>query len=343
MSKNLLKILDNAVEEKKLNDEQLLYLLELENADELNILYKTANFLRHKHLGNSCCVHGILEFSNYCKRNCFYCGISNHNASIERYRMTKEEILKNAEKAVNELSFQTLVLQCGEDSGFDIDSLVDLIKEIKSRLQVLIFISVGEIGLKELELLYEAGARGLLMRFETSNSSLYQKLHPNYSLQNRISHIEKAYKLGYLVITGSLIGLPDQTDLDLLNDIKLAKSLNAEMYSFGPFIPHPFTPLKNFNSPKVTKILKVLALTRILDPQNAKILVTSAFETIEPEARKLGLMAGANSIMLNATPKEYKKHYQIYPGRVYNDIDIKEQIDGTISMLRSLGRSPTDL
>ena len=181
------------------------------------------------------------------------------------------------------------------------------------------------------------------MRFESSNPEIYRRLHPGRELVSRIDHLKEAYKLGYLIITGGLIGLPDQTPEDLLQDILLARELHAEMYSFGPFLPHPSTPLAKTAKPQTKEILKVLAVARLADPVNAKILVTTGFETLDAKARELGLMAGANSVMLNVTPEEFSKNYSIYPNRAHSNEGIQEQIETTLSLLRSIGRAPTDL
>jgi biotin synthase len=343
ISKDVSRILDRAAEGLKVKEKDLLKLLDLENKDELELLYKTANFIRQKHLKNSCCVHGIIEFSNYCTQACHYCGISSLNKKISRYRMTKEEIIDTARTAIEKYGFQALVLQGGEDPHYSIDDLCGIVREIKKRFSVLIFVSFGETGTDGLKKLYDAGARGLLMRFETSDPELYRKIHPGRELETRIEHLEKAFKLGYLIITGGLIGLPGQTKESILKDIFLAKKLNTEMYTFGPFIPHPKTPMGSVSAPLTDGILKALAVARIVDPENAKIVVTTGFETLDKQARQLGLMAGANSVMLNVTPEAYRKHYSIYPNRAHMDEHIQKQIDDTIKILRDLGRAPTDL
>lgn len=342
-SKNLLRILDKVLEEKSLSQKDALFLLNLEERKERELLYKTANFLRRKYLGNSCCVHGIIEFSNFCSRNCNYCGISLHNRTLKRYRMSDEEIIKIATQAIDKYGFQALVLQSGEDPRFPAERLAELIKEIKRQRPVLIFVSCGEIGEKGLELLYQAGARGILMRFETSNPALYEKLHPGYSLKKRLQHLKIAYQIGYLIITGALIGLPGQTDEDILNDISLTCELHAEMCSFGPFLPHPETPLGDSQPPSKTRVLNALALTRILTSRNSKILVTTSFETLDPSARENGLMAGANSLMLNVTPPYFRERYSIYPHRAHEKESLEEQIKQTLQLLNKLGRAPTDL
>jgi len=341
--KDILRILDKALEEKKLSRANLLKLLTLKAPRERELLYKVANFLRRKYLSNSCCVHGIIEFSSYCWRNCAYCGISTHNQNLKRYRMSETEILENVTLAVEKHGFQALVLQSGEDTGFSPKQLAELIREIKKRHQLLIFVSCGEVGPEGLETLYEAGARGILLRFETANPLLYRSLHPGSYLNSRIEHLKRAYETGYLVITGSLVGLPGQTPEDILDDIFLARDLHTEMYSFGPFIPHPETPLSTFPQADSITILNTLAVLRIVDPRNAKILVTSSFETIDPQAKEKGLMAGANSVMLNVTPGEYQKSYSIYPNRANEDIALEEQIRRTLDLLYRIGRAPTDL
>lgn len=322
---------------------ELLRLLRLESVPDLDLLFKTANFLRQKHLGNSCCVHGVLEISNVCGEGCGYCGLSRHNRSLVRERLGPEAVVKAAVDAVARFGFKALVLQGGEDPGLPVDALCRLVAEIKRRVPVLIFISFGEVGPKGLERLYAAGARGLLMRFETGDPRLYARLHPGNDLRTRLEHLEAAVRLGYLLITGGLIGLPGQTDESLVQDLFLARSLHAEMYSFGPFLPHPGTPLAGSLAPDPLQVRKVLALARLVDPENAKLLVTTAFETLDPEARRLGLMSGANSVMLNITPESFRPSYDLYPRRAHDAESLPEQIEETLALLRSLGRAPTDL
>jgi biotin synthase len=343
VSKDFLKILDKASQGRKLSREELLILIKEKSKPVLELLFKTANFLRQKHHKNSCCVHGIIEISNYCRCNCEYCGIAKGNKNITRYRLTPEQILQAARQAIQVHGFKALVLQSGEDSGYSVEELAEIIRKIKVNWPALIFISFGEVGLDNLKILYDAGARGLLLRFETSNPVLYKQVTAGKDLTNRIAHLKKAYALGYLVITGGLIGLPQQSDEDLLNDILLTKELHAEMYSFGPFIMHPQTPLAKYLSPEVETVLKVMAISRIMDAANAKILVTTALETLNPDARREALLSGANSVMLNVTPLEYRPLYSIYPARAHESESIQAQIDQTIALLRSLGRSPTDL
>lgn len=343
VSKEFLRILDKAAEGKKLLKDELLVLIKEKNKPALELLFKTANFLRQKHHKNSCCVHGIIEISNNCGCNCGYCGIAKGNKNITRYRLTVDQILEAARQAIQEHGFKALVLQSGQDSGYNIEELAGIIRKIKNNWPALIFISFGEVGLDNLKILYDAGARGLLLRFETSNPKLYKQVTAGKDLSSRIAHLKKAYALGYLIITGGLIGLPGQSEEDLLNDILLTKELHAEMYSFGPFITHPQTPLAGYPSSEVEAVLKVIAIARIIDAANAKILVTTALETLNPDVRREALLSGANSVMLNVTPLEYRPFYNIYPARAHEKESIEVQINDTIGLLMSLGRSPTDL
>lgn len=341
--KQLHRILNKASENSPLSDSQYQSLLSLKTTADQTLFFKTANFLRQKYQENSCCVHGIIEISNHCQRNCLYCGIRAGNTDLKRYRMNLDEILEAARQAIEIYGFRSLVLQSGEDSAYSINDLCTIVKKIISRWPVLIFISFGEIGVDGLEALYHAGARGILMRFETANPKLYEQIRPGCLFETRIRHLKKAFELNYLIITGSIVGLPNQTPNDILNDIKLAKELHAEMISIGPLIPHPQTPFADYPVCKETDILKVLAAARLMDPEQAKILVTTSFETLSPTARQKGLLAGANSVMLNVTPIQYRSLYSIYPNRAHEQESIQEQIDDTIGLLQLLGRAPTDL
>lgn len=334
------KILSNA--EQGLENEEALRLLKLSNKNEMDLLFKTANKLRQKRLKNSCCIHGIIEFSNYCRNNCFYCGIRCENKQLQRYRMTVEEIVVLADYSVNKLGFKALVLQSGEDMWYTTEKLVEIIKRIKEKCGVLLFMSVGTRSFECYTAMHEAGARGVLLRFETSNPKLYEKIHfgPKSDFKYRIALLKHIKKLGYIIATGALIGLPGQTETDLLNDILLAKSLEADMYSFGPFIPHPKTPFSGAEIVDINIVLKVLSVARLLNP-DAKLLVTTALETLDVDGRRLGLLSGANSLMINITPLEYKNLYEIYPNRAGSDVETA--VKNTLNLLYSLGRAPTDL
>ncbi len=317
--------------------------LDLRLTHEPKTLYQIANSTRRKYLGNSCCVHGIIEFSNWCRNNCLYCGIRKDNTQVKRYRMSMEEIIEQVRYAVLELNFKALVLQSGEDLWYDENVLVPLVKKIMEEVPILLILSIGEREIGLYEKLYQAGARAVLLRFETSNPSLYERYRPDHRLDDRLTLIRQLHNFGYLIFTGFLIGLPDQTEQDILNDIELTGSLNTEMFSFGPFIPHPDTPLKDTPKPTMEMVLTTIARTRIMY-QESKILVTTALETLDKEnGAKSGLLSGGNSLMINLTPNKYRKLYEIYPKKADVDEDIKDVIQKNLNLLSSLGRAPTDL
>ncbi len=338
-NENLLGILQKVNLKKELNRGELLYLLKLRNKSDLKILYQTANNIRQKEHDNACCVHGIIEFSNHCRNDCFYCGIRD-SGNIDRYRMSVEEIVNAAKHAVNKLGFKAIVLQSGEDLWYDDKKLVEIIKQIR-KLDILIFLSIGVRDIKTYKRCYDAGARAALLRFETSNKNIFKKLRPKTDFEERLGLIKDLKKMGYLVATGFLIGLPEETEEDILNNIILTKDLKADMYSFGPLIPAADTPLKNQKNVDKNVILKTIAISRFVD-RNAKILVTTALETLDKHAKKQGLLSGANSLMVNVTPAKYKKEYVIYPRPCKDEIttkDIKEITD----FLYSIGRAPMDI
>lgn len=339
-------------------------------------IYERANAVRQKHQGNSCCVHGILEFSNYCKNNCLYCGIRKDNQSVTRYRMTQEEILESVGYAVNKLGFKALVLQSGEDPYYDEDKLESIVREIRARYPVLIFVSIGERPISTYLKMYQAGARGALIRFETANPDIYAGVKPGSDPAQRIKLIKDVGELGYLIITGFLVGLPGEMNQDIIRNIKLtgeltmpaqvsyqrpmairwpgdafsnkadpivAASAKEGMFSFGPFIAHPRTPLAETPSPKLSRMLNTIAHARLMYPE-ARILVTTALETLDTQnGAREGLMAGANSLMINITPIRYRRLYEIYPDRAGADDDIPARIDSVLKLLYSLGRAPTDI
>ena len=235
VKKNTLAILQKINFRQKLSRTDLRKLLKLKNYSELKLLYQTANNVRLRENDNACCVHGIIEFSNHCRNNCLYCGIRRAR-KIKRYRMSVDEIIRTAKFAVHGLGFKALVLQSGEDYWYDDKKLLAVVSAIR-KLNILIFLSIGMRSKKLYQKLYTAGARAALMRFETANRVLFKKMRPLTSFGERIEMIKFLKKTGYLVATGFLIGLPDETVEDKMNNIRRAVALKPDMYSVGPFIP----------------------------------------------------------------------------------------------------------
>jgi len=330
--------------------------IDMRLAEKGGSLRKRANFVRREATGNSACVHGIIEFSNYCRNDCHYCGLRVSNKSVERYRMSEEEIVEAAGYAIENLGFRALVLQSGEDTYYDGEKLSAIVSAIMRKHPVLIVVSIGEMDYEVYEKLYAAGARGALLRFETSNGDLYKKYRPGHTLDERLGLIRRLKNDGWIIMSGFILGLPGATLSDIASDIKLSYSLGVEMLSFGPLVPHPDTPLASATPPSFDETLDTIARARLMYP-DMRILVTTAAETIgraelsdDVEPIKAALGSGANSVMINLTPRKYSRLYSIYPGRdsdtetiADEHIFFENKIRKVVSVLRSLGRAPTDL
>ncbi len=292
-------------------------------------LFKKADEVRRENVGDEVHLRGLIEFSNICKRQCKYCGLRCENRAIERYRILKDEILVYVQNALK-LGYKTIVLQSGEDDFYDSDKVCEIIREIKN-FDVALTLSIGEKTYDEYKAYKEAGADRYLLRIETTDKNLYEKMHANASFENRVQCLYDLKMLGFEVGTGCLVGLPAQTIDSLADDILFFKELDADMIGIGPFIPHNQTPLKDAPSGDFWLALKVMALTRLILP-TINIPATTAMETIYSNGRTIALQSGANVIMPNVTPDEQKAKYEIYPNKVgiYHDME---------PYLKSIGRT----
>ena len=321
------KVLGNA-QIKNLTREEIIYLLNV-NGWEKEALFSEADAVRKENLKDFICLHAIIEFSNHCANNCFYCGLQRENKDIKRYRMSVPEIIKVADEAVNKIGYKMLVLQSGVDKWYTDRMLVDLVKKIKAKCRCFIFMSVGERSVGCYKKMKEAGANGVLFRFETSNPKLYKKLHPEDTLkggfEKRVKLLKEMKKMGYYISSGPIIGLPGQTIEDLAGDVSAMKKLGVGMASMGPFIPCDNTPLAGKPHGDVDLALKMIAVSRLVMPKS-RIPVTTALETLDPEsARKRGLQGGGNSLMFNLTPAKYRSKYKIYPNKFHGrDKDLED-------------------
>lgn len=327
LSPKFKEIIQNA-QIRDLKKEELVYLLGVKGI-EMEALLSEADATRKENIKDFICLHGIIEFSNYCQNNCTYCGLRSDNKSIKRYRMNIDEIVKVALDAVNNIGYKMLVLQSGLDNFYTDEMLVEIIKKIKKGSKCFIFVSVGERSVDCYKKMRKAGASGVLFRFETSNPKLYNSLHPKSTLkgglQNRLDLLRELKKIGYYISSGPIIGLPGQTLKDLANDILLMKKLNIGMVSMGPFVPCDSTPLADKPHGDINLSLKMIAVSRLI-MKESRIPVTTALETLDPKnARKKGLTSGANSLMFNLTPEKYREKYKIYPNKFHGrDKDLED-------------------
>lgn len=315
---------DKGQPEHDLTKGEIEYLFGLKGENNLLTLFAEANTLRKDKIDDFVCIHGIIEFSNYCRNNCLYCGIRKDNKNIQHYRINQKNIVKIAKKAVEKEGYKLLVLQSGEDMHYSDDDLIKIIENIKKEAKVFIFLSVGNRSREFYKNAFRAGATGTLFRFETSNEALYKKMHPGEKFEDRLELVKYQKKLGYYIASGSLVGLPGQTISDIADDLLLTKKLGIPMISSGPFIPTLGTPLsqkgakrepkgeKQLLNARIELFLKYIAIARFMMPE-VKIPVTTALETLDPKnGRHRGLLAGANALMFNLTPEEYAGKYNIY-------------------------------
>lgn len=305
------EILSKAKTTHNLSKKDLVQILSDESINEY--LFKTADEIREKYVGNEVHLRGLIEFSNICKCNCKYCGLRKDNSKLERYRLSIEEAYDFAKKAKS-YEYKTVVLQSGEDSYYSGEKLVKLLQDIK-KLDLAITLSIGERSFEEYEAFKKAGADRYLIRIETTDKELYKKMHPNMSFENRVRCLKDLKTLGYEVGTGCLVGLPEQTIDSLANDILFFKEIDADMIGIGPFIPNQNTPLKDAKGGTFEMALKVMALTRILLP-TINIPATTAMETLNPNGRLIALKSGANVVMPNVTEGDYRRKYEIYPNKI---------------------------
>lgn len=300
-------------------------------------LFAAADRVRREFVGDEVYLRALIEFSNYCKNDCLYCGIRRSNPNADRYRLTPEKIIETARNAAG-LGYKTVVLQSGEDLWFDTDKLCHIIREIK-KLDVAVTLSIGEKTREEYAAYRLAGADRYLLRIETTDKALYEKLDPGMSWDNRARCLYDLKELGYEVGSGSLVGLPGQTLESLADDLLFFKNLPVDMAGIGPFIPHPQTPLAAETAQGHFELsLKMMAVMRLLLP-DINIPATTAMETLHPRGRLLALECGANVVMPNATEGKARVKYELYPNKICTG-DSPEQCRACIQhKIESIGRT----
>jgi biotin synthase len=314
-----------------MNKHEILAWLKTEDEKKLEELWKMADDVRSRNVGDEVHLRGLIEFSNVCARECGYCGLRAGNTDVERYRMPDDEIVACAHEALS-FGYGTVVLQSGEDPGINKEWMSNLIRRIKAETGLAVTLSVGERDDDEYLAWKEAGADRYLLRFETSNPRLYDLIHPPLPGRNsdRIAILRRLGEIGYEVGSGVMIGIPGQTYEDLASDIELFRTLDLDMIGVGPYIPHHATPLGNAgeavpapageqvpNTEAMT--YKVIALTRLMRPMS-NIPSTTALATLNTATgRELGLSRGANIVMPNMTPRKYRAMYEIYPSKACID------------------------
>lgn len=296
-----------------------------------------AGKVRQEIYGNRIFIRGLIEFTNYCKNDCYYCGIRKSNQKAVRYRLTEEEILSCCKEGY-ELGFRTFVLQGGEDGFFTEEKLVRLIQKIrKGYPDCAITLSVGEKTKDEYQRLREAGADRYLLRHETADSDHYRLLHPQrLSLACRKECLFALKSLGFQTGAGFMVGSPGQTPETLAEDFLFLKELNPEMVGIGPFIAHKDTPFGDRQNGSMEDTLFYLALIRLLLP-NSLLPATTALGTIHPKGRELGILSGANVVMPNLSPPSVRKKYMLYNGKLSDGDEAAECVDHLKKRMEAIG------
>lgn len=316
-----------------LDKSAIIELLTTAPADEL---YRRADDVRREAVGDAVHLRGLIEFSNICRNDCLYCGIRRGNRQVQRYRMTDEELVETAKRAAA-LGFQTIVLQSGEDMHFDQARMCHIIEQIK-RLNVALTLSVGERDYEDYKAFRDAGADRYLMRIETTDRDLYHRLNPGMSWERRHECLLMIRELGYELGSGIMVGLPGQTVESIADDLLYLKDIGIDMAGIGPFIPHPETPLAGEAGGTLEQALRTMAIMRILMP-DINIPATTAMESLHPQGRIMALQAGANVVMPNVTEGEYRRLYELYPGKICVN-DTPAHCRSCIGLkIRSIGRT----
>ena len=296
--------------------EQLEYLLITENKDCLEMLREEAVQTAQKIYGNQVFIRGLIEFTNYCKNDCYYCGIRRSNHCADRYRLTKEEILSCTDTGY-ELGFRTFVLQGGEDPYFTDARICDLVSVIKEKYpDCAVTLSIGEKSRESYKRYFDAGADRYLLRHETANGAHYRRLHPDeLSLEHRKQCLWDLKEIGYQVGCGFMVGSSGQTTETLYEDLQFIRELMPHMVGIGPFIPQKDTPFAREPAGTMEQTLRLLSIIRLIHP-HVLLPATTALGTIHPKGRELGIQSGANVVMPNLSPVDVRDKYKLYDNKI---------------------------
>lgn len=313
-SKNPYDIVGKLYRQKDLSDEELLCLIQSREYDEE--LFEKADKRRREFYKDEVYLRGLIEFTNYCKNDCYYCGIRRSNQSVKRYRMTFDEIISACEQGY-QLGYHTFVLQGGEDPYYTDERICRIVSEIRRRFpKCAITLSLGEKSKESYQAYFDAGANRYLLRHETASDLHYRKLHPEeMKLENRKHCLFDLKEIGYQVGAGFMVESPFQKATDLISDLRFLQELEPDMIGIGPFISHSDTPFHEYKNGSLELSLRMIAILRLMFPY-ALIPATTALGTIHPQGREQGLKAGANVVMPNLTPSGVRENYLLYDNKI---------------------------
>ncbi len=331
------ELIDKLYQTQALDKEELIFLIAGRNRETELYARELARQVRERTYGNRVFIRGLIEFTNYCKNDCYYCGIRRNNKKAARYRLTKEDILDCCRQGY-ELGFRTFVLQGGEDGYFTAERLTELIREIKNGYpDCALTLSVGEKKEEEYRAFREAGADRYLLRHETADPDHYRILHPEpLSLENRKHCLFLLKKLGFQTGAGFMVGSPGQTPETLAEDFLFLKKLDPEMVGIGPFISHGDTPFREQPDGTMEDTLFYLALLRLMLPR-VLLPATTALGTIHPSGREKGILSGANVVMPNLSPLSVRKKYMLYDGKISTGDEAAEGVKNLKKRMEAIG------
>lgn len=307
------------------------------NSDAVAFLQKEAQDTAREHFGRNIYVRGLIEFTNYCRNDCYYCGIRRSNLNADRYHLSKGQILDCCRSGYD-LGFRTFVLQGGEDMSYSDDAVTEIIASIRQLYpDCAITLSVGERHPDTYKKWFDAGANRYLLRHETADPDHYAKLHPSaLSSENRKNCLRRLKAIGYQTGTGFMVGSPWQTPENLAEDLGFIHELQPEMIGIGPFIPHIDTPFRDFPAGTLEQTLHLISILRLMRP-DALIPATTALGTIHPQGRELGILAGANVVMPNLSPVNVRDKYLLYNNKICTGEEAAECRDCLDRRLESIG------
>ena len=321
------ELIDKLHHTQELTREEFLTLLSNRNTETDLYARRLARGVRQKIYGDQVYIRGLIEFTSYCRNDCYYCGLRRSNHAAQRYRLTEEDILSCCQQGY-ELGFRTFVLQGGEDGYFTGERLAGLVRHIKKQYpDCALTLSVGERTEEEYRAFWKAGADRYLLRHETADETHYRILHPEpLSLQHRKDCLRTLKKLGFQTGAGFMVGSPGQTAETLAEDFLFLKELDPEMVGIGPFISHKDTPFRSREDGTLEDTLFYLALVRLMLPR-ALLPATTALGTIAPDGRELGILSGANVVMPNLSPLSVRKKYMLYDGKISTGDEAAECVE----------------
>ena len=333
----MINLINKLQQTQLLDKTELSFLLNNFSPEISEYLFEKARQVSQKYFGNKIYTRGLIEFTNYCKNDCFYCGIRLSNKEVDRYRLSLNDIINCCENGYS-LGFRTFVLQGGEDISYSDEDIAEIVNNIKEKFpDCAVTLSFGEKSYESYLKYFKSGADRYLLRHETANEQHYSKLHPKVlTLENRKQCLNDLKEIGYQVGTGFMVGSPYQTIENIVEDLLFIKEFSPQMIGIGPFVPHHDTPFKNHKSGSLELTLFLIGILRLMNP-NALIPATTALGTIDPNGREKGILSGANVVMPNLSPVSVRKKYQLYDNKICTGEEAAECKECLSNRMKKIG------